>query len=109
MIQLVLEPAGTLAYPSVFNLGQVGDVRNLSPYAFSPIVWGVLVVAEAVAALRLAPTRWGWAAAVAFSVLASPRLLVYQLMTLVAGLRAPGADEADDADEADGADGPTAR
>jgi Glycosyltransferase family 87 len=89
--QLLLEPAGTLAYPAVFNLGQVGEVTNISPYGISPVVWGVLVVVGALAALRLAPTRWGWAAAVAFSVLASPRLLVYQLMTLVAGLRAPRA------------------
>lgn len=112
LLQLVLEPAGTLAYPSVFNLGQVGDVRNLSPYALSPIVWGVLVVVGAVAAVRLAPTRWGWAAAVTFSVLASPRLLVYQLMTLVAGLRAPEPEAdgpATGAEGPDGADGPTTR
>ena len=89
--QLLLEPAGTLAYPGVLNLGQVGEVTNISPYGLSPVVWGILLVVGALAALRLAPTRWGWAAAVAFSVLASPRLLVYQLMTLVAGLRAPGA------------------
>ena len=98
VVQLVLEPSGTFAFPSVFNLGQVGDVRNISPYGFSPILWVALVVLGAVAALRLAPTRWGWAAAVALAVLASPRLLVYQLMTLVATLRAPatkpaGADE----------------
>jgi hypothetical protein len=89
LVQLVLEPAGTLGFLGVFNLAQVGDVRNLSPYALSPIVWGVLLVAGALAARRLAPGRWGWAAAVAFAVLASPRLLVYQLMTLVAGTRAP--------------------
>jgi hypothetical protein len=92
VLQLVLESSGTLAYPGVFNLAQVGDVRNLSPYGFSPIAWAALVAAGALAALRLAPTRWGWAAAVAFSVLASPRLLVYQLMTLVAGLRPPAAE-----------------
>ena len=89
MLQLALEPAGTLAYPRVFNLGQVGEVNNISPYGLSPILWGIVVLAGAVAAFRLAPTRWGWAAAVALSVLASPRLLVYQLMTLVAALRAP--------------------
>jgi hypothetical protein len=89
LVQLVLEPAGTLAYPTVLNLGQVGDVRNLSPYGLSPLLWGFLVIGGAVATLRLAPTRWGWAAAVALSVLASPRVLVYQLMTLVAGLREP--------------------
>jgi hypothetical protein len=42
-----------------------------------------------VLALRLAGTRYGWAAAVALSVLATPRLLAYQLSTLLAGLAAP--------------------
>jgi hypothetical protein len=89
VVQLILEPAGSLAYPSVFNLGQVGEVRNISPYATSPILWVALVVAALVMAVRLGPTRWGWAAAVVLSVLASPRLLVYQLMTLVAATRSP--------------------
>ena len=89
LVQLALEPSGTLAFAGVFNLGQVGEIRNLSPYAISPLLWLALVVALAALALRLAPGRWGWAAAVAFAVLASPRLLVYQLMTLVAGTRAP--------------------
>jgi hypothetical protein len=91
VLQLVLEPAGTLAFPSVFNLGQVGEVRNWSPYVVSPILWAALVVAGIVVALRLAPTRWGWAAAVALSVLATPRLILYQLMTLLAALREPTA------------------
>jgi len=89
LVQLVLEPSGTLAFPGVFNLAQVGEVRNLSPYAISPWIWIALVVALGAVAIRSAPGRWGWAAAVAFAVLASPRLLVYQLMTLVAGTRAP--------------------
>ena len=68
---------------------QVGEVRNLSPYALSPILWLGLVVVGVVVALRLAPTRYGWAAAVALSVFATPRLLAYQLSTLLAGLRVP--------------------
>ena len=89
LLQLVLEPAGSLAFPSVFNLGTVGEVRNWSPYASSPVLWAALVGAGTLVAWRLAPTRWGWAAAVALSVLATPRLLLYQLMTLLAGLREP--------------------
>ena len=89
--QLVTEPGGTLSFPGTVGLGQVGDVSNLSLYAVSPVVWGAAVVAGSVVAWRLAPTRWGWPAAVALSVLATPRLLVYQLSTLVAGLRAPDA------------------
>ena len=89
IVQLVLEPTATLAFPSVFTLAQVGEVRNFSPYVISPILWAVLVGFGAIVALRLAPTRWGWAAAVALAVLATPRLILYQLMTLVVGLRAP--------------------
>jgi hypothetical protein len=86
-IQLVLEPQGTIDFLRNTNLSQVGEVRNLSPYAISPALWAVLVVVGAVAALRLARTRYGWAAAVAFSVLATPRLLTYMLMTLLACLK----------------------
>lgn len=91
LLQFLLEPAGTLAFPTVFNLGTVGEVRNWSPYAISPVLWAVMLVIGLVAAWRLAPTRWGWAAAVTLSVLATPRLLVYHLMTLLAGLRRPDA------------------
>lgn len=86
-LQLILEPAATLDYVRALELGWVGDVRNLSPYAISPLLWAALVVAGLLATLRLAPTRWGWPAAVALSVLATPRLLSYTLMTLLAALR----------------------
>jgi hypothetical protein len=103
VVQLVLEPAATLAFPSVFTLAQVGEVRNLSPYVISPILWAALVAGGAIVALRLAPTRWGWAAAVALAVLATPRLILYQLMTLLAGLREPGSARAANAEPADAA------
>ena len=89
VLQLVLEPRGSLAFPLVFNLEQVGEVRNFSPYVISPALWLALVIVGSLAAFRLAPTRYGWMAAVALSVLATPRLLTYQLMSLLAGLREP--------------------
>lgn len=89
VVQLVLEPAGTLAFPASLGLEQVGNVENRSLYAYSPIAWAVAVVAGTVVAWRLAPTRYGWVAAVALSVLATPRLLIYQLSTLVAALSEP--------------------
>lgn len=89
ILSFVLEPAGTLAYMTFPDLGQVGEVRNLSPYAFSPWLWLALVGALLVVALRLAPSRWGWAAAVALSVLASPRLLMYMFSTLASGKGGP--------------------
>jgi hypothetical protein len=89
VVQLVLEPDGTLAYPAFLRLDQVGSVVSLSPYAVSPWLWAGLVVAALVVALWAAPRRFGWPAAVAFATLASPRLLLYQLSSLVAGLREP--------------------
>src|SRR6478672_4919050 len=39
-VQLVLEPAATIAFLSFSDLGQVGNVQNRSLYAFSPLLWG---------------------------------------------------------------------
>jgi Glycosyltransferase family 87 len=83
VVQLVLAPQACLDYVTAISLKQVGEVRNISPYAVSPVLWAVLLVAGLLLVLRLARTRWGWAAAVALSVLANPRLLVYQVMTLM--------------------------
>ena len=87
LLQLVLEPSNTLAFLRLTNLAQVGEVHNFSPYALSPLLWAALVVVGVAVTLRLARTRWGWSAAVALSVLATPRLLTYMLMTLLACLR----------------------
>jgi len=89
LVQLVLEPRGTLDFVGSAWTDQVGEVRNISPYVVSPVLWAVLVMAGALVVLRLAPGRWGWPAAIALSVLASPRLLVYMLMTLLAAVRTP--------------------
>jgi Glycosyltransferase family 87 len=95
VIQLVLEPTNTLAFLRMTNLEQVGSVNNFSPYAFSPLLWPALVVVGVAVTLRLGRTRWGWSAAVVLSVLASPRLLTYLLMTLLACLRRPSAEPPD--------------
>jgi hypothetical protein len=93
-LQIAFEPSGSFAFLSFSSLTQVGSVLNLSPYAISPVLWAILVVAGAGIALLLAPTRYGWAAAVTLSVLATPRLLSYMLSSLLAALRRP--DEPDD-------------
>src|SRR3954447_16340017 len=87
LVQLVLEPRATIDFVQQLRLSQVGNVANISGYAFSPVLWGVLVVVGVGTAIRVAPSRYGWAAAVAMSVLASPRLLTSQLMTLLAAVR----------------------
>lgn len=96
VLSFVLEPAGTVAYLTFPNLGQVGEVRNLSPYAVSPWIWVVWVGAMLAMAWRVAPTRWGWPAAVALSVLANPRLLMYMLSTLAAAKGGPAPRNAPD-------------
>jgi hypothetical protein len=88
-IQVVLEPQATLDFLEALRPQWVGDVRNLSPYALSPALWAVLLVGGVLLALRLARTRWGWAAAVALATLSPPRLLIYMLVALLAALREP--------------------
>ena len=91
----VVEPAATVAFIGFSELGQVGNIENRSLYAISPILWAAFVVGLLAVALRFAPTKAGWALAVAASVLISPRLFMYQLSTLQAAVRPP--------DDADGA------
>ena len=89
LLQLVLAPQATLDYMTAITLKQVGAVRNISPYAVSPLLWGALVAAGVGAVLQLAPSRWGWPAAVILSVVGTPRLLVYMFMTFVAVVTDP--------------------
>lgn len=86
-LQFVLEPQATIDYVQSLGLGWVGEIRNISPYAISPYLWAALVAAGVLVTLRLAPTRFGWAAAVTLSTLAPPRLLSYMLIGLLAALR----------------------
>ena len=73
---------------------EVGNVENRSLYAYAPLAWAIAVVVGLVVAWRLAPTRYGWIAAVVLSVFATPRLLLYQLSTLVVALREPATTKA---------------
>ena len=87
VVQIVLEPQATIDYVRSLGFGWVGENRNYSPYAISPVLWAVLLVTGVLLALRLAPTRLGWAAAVSVATLAPPRLPIYMLMGLLAALR----------------------
>jgi hypothetical protein len=89
LLQLVLAPQAAFDFLGVLTLEQVGAVRNLSPYVVSPLLWGALVLGGVGLVLRLAPSRWGWTAAVILSVVATPRLLTYMLMTILAALKEP--------------------
>jgi hypothetical protein len=100
LAQLVLEPGGTIEFlGGGVGLAQLGAVRNISPFAFgSPILWAALVILVGLLTLRLARTRWGWAAAIALGTLSPPRLLVYMLTGLLAALREPQPPGAPDPD-----------
>jgi hypothetical protein len=89
VLSLLLEPAGTIAFLGFTDLAQVGSVENRSLYAISPALWVVFVAVLAVLALRYAGSRVGWLLAIALSVFVSPRLLIYQLSTLLAVVRPP--------------------
>ncbi len=90
LIQLALEPAGTIDFLRLTWLKPAFGVRNFSPFAIDPLLWVAIVAILGALALRGARTRAGWPLAVALAVLASPRLLTYQLMTLLAGFGRPG-------------------
>ena len=91
LVQLILAPQASLEYFTAISLKQVGAIRNFSPYAISPVLWGALVVVGVGVVLRLAPTRWGWPAAVILSVVGTPRLLTYMFMTFLAVVTDPDA------------------
>ena len=93
VIQLILAPQASIDYISAINLHQVGSssaLRNISPYAISPLLWAGCIVGGGLLVLALARTRFGWAAAATFAVLANPRLLIYALMALLAVVANPG-------------------
>lgn len=93
-LSFALEPAGTIAYLGFLSLDQVGAIENRSLYAISPILWAAFVVGLGALALRYASTRAGWPLALAFSILTSPRLFMYQASSMQAATREPGSEEA---------------
>jgi hypothetical protein len=104
LAQLLLAGSDTLNFFRAVSWEQIGEVRNWSPYAQSPVLWIALVLVGALVTLGLARTRFGWAAAVTFATLAPPRLLVYMFTGLLAALRQPKlAGEPDPDDPVDAA------
>ena len=93
-LQVVLAPKARLDFLGTLGPGQIGHVNNFSPWVLSPFLWAILFVVGMVITVALARTHWGWAAAVALSTLAPPRLLTYMLSSLLAVCRRPdGAEE----------------
>ena len=95
LAQVLFAANDTFAYFDRIGFEQLGEVRNISPFVLSPVIWGVLLVVGALATLALARTKWGWAVAVTFATLAPPRLLVYMLASIVAAVRAPKQEDFD--------------
>jgi hypothetical protein len=100
--QLLLDFNNTVGFVNAIGLGQVGEpglLRNFSIYTISPIGWVAALFVGCLAILAAARTRWGWAVAVIVATLAPPRLLVYMLSSLLAGVRPPkeaGAEDPND-------------
>ncbi len=89
LVQVVLDPSGVVDYLKTVGLGQLGEVRNFSPFVVSPLLWVVLLAVGIAAAVVLARSRWGWPVAVALATLSPPRLLLYMLTSLLAAIREP--------------------
>jgi glycosyl transferase family 87 len=87
--QLIIEPSGTMSFFGSVGFAQLGDVRNISPFTISPLVWYGLLFVGCAAIVVTARMRWGWALAVTVATLAPPRLLIYMLMSLLAAVRRP--------------------
>jgi len=97
LVQLLLEPAATVAFVRLEWLKETFGVRNASLYATHPALWLVGAAVAFAVALRMARSRWGWPASVALTVVANPRLLLYQLTSLLAALGGPVASSEPDA------------
>jgi hypothetical protein len=89
VFQLVLEPANTLAYLQFEWLQPVLGVRSFSPFVIHPLAY-VAVLAVLVALIwRYRHHALAWPLTVGLVVLAYPRLLLYQLTTLLAMFGGP--------------------
>jgi hypothetical protein len=90
--QLIVDLDNTLAFVKAVGFDQTGEpgvLRNFSIYTISPLAWLAALFVGCLAILAAARTRWGWAVAVTVATLAPPRLLVYMLTSLLAGVRKP--------------------
>ena len=93
VFQLALAPGDTMEYLRLGWLQGALDWNTISPYRIHPLLWAALAIGLVVAAVRLGRGRWGWAAAVVLAVLVHPRLLVYQLVTLLASAGGPAREK----------------
>ena len=89
VVQLVLAPDPTLDFLRLTWLHATLEVNNVSLWVIHPALWAAGALVALVVAFWLARGRWAWAAAVVLTVAANPRLLVYQLMALLAALGGP--------------------
>lgn len=89
LVQLVLAPAATLDFLRLTWLRPAFDVRNISPFAIHPALWVAMVGGLSLLLVRYRHTAAAWPLAAGLAVLSYPRLLVYQLMSLLAAFGGP--------------------
>jgi hypothetical protein len=88
-VELILAPEATLDFLRLTWLRPAFEVRNISPFAIHPLLWVAMVAALLAALVRYRGTAAAWPLAVALAVLSYPRLLVYQLMSLLGAFGGP--------------------
>lgn len=89
LVQLALAPADTLEYLRLGWLGTGMSINSVSPWRLHPLAWAALAAVLVVLVVRTRGTVLAWPAAVALAVLANPRLLSYQLTSLLAAFAPP--------------------
>lgn len=92
IVQFIVAPQATLSYLEFEWLQPVLGVRSVSPFVISPILYAAVIAILVLGVIRYGRQRQGWPLAIALVVLAYPRLLLYQLTTLLAafgGVRPP--------------------
>ena len=89
VLQLVLEPANTLAYLQFEWLQPVLGVRSFSPLVVHPLAYVAVLALLVALIVRYRRHAVAWPLTVTLVVFAYPRLLLYQLTTLLAMFGGP--------------------
>jgi hypothetical protein len=88
-VQLLLAPQATFDYLGLEWLHTATGVESMSPWGIHPLLYVAVLVVVLGGLIRYRRTAATWPLTIAFVVLAYPRLLLYQLTTLMAAFGEP--------------------